>query len=130
LVILCYLIVRYPQGEASGGKGTENESHKRRDIERWVENVINCALDAGEIILASKKKKIPDYYRDVFIQLGLLPEFKSLDTAKFTVWVKLRNILAHEYLDLKWARINAFAKDSHPYFLKFLESAKKFLAST
>lgn len=101
--------------------------HKRRDLERWVENMINSAIDAGEIILASEKKKIPDYYKDVFVQLGLLPEFNLLDVEKFTVWVKLRNILAHEYLDIKWQRIISFVSESGPHFKRFLESAKKFL---
>lgn len=99
--------------------------HKRRDVERWVENMINSALDIGEIILASEKKKIPDYYKDVFVQLSLLPQFELMDVEKFTGWVKLRNILAHEYLDIKWQRINSFVKDSNLYFRKFLESVKK-----
>lgn len=77
------------------------DPHQRRDIERWVENMINSAIDIGEIVLAAEKKKIPDYYKDVFIQLGLLPEFKSIDVERFTGWVKLRNIPAHEYLDIK-----------------------------
>lgn len=101
--------------------------HKRHELERWVENMVNSAIDIGEIILASQKKRIPDYYKDVFVQLGLLVQFKSMNIAKFTGWVKLRNILAHEYLDIKWKRINDFAKDSQPHFQKFLENAKKFL---
>jgi len=101
--------------------------HKRHEVERWVENMINSAIDTGEIILASEKKRIPDYYKDIFIQLGLLPQFKSLDVRKFTGWVKLRNILAHEYLDIKWQKINGFIKGGGPYFREFLESAKGFL---
>jgi len=103
------------------------DAHKRRDIERWVENMINSAIDIGEIILASEKKKIPDYYKDIFIQLGLLPEFHSINVEKFTGWVKLRNILAHEYLDIKWQKVNTFVKDSSEHFREFLESAKRFL---
>ncbi len=103
------------------------DAHKRRDIERWVENLINSAIDAGEIILASEKKKIPDYYKDVFIQLGLLPQFKGMDVEKFTGWVKLRNILAHEYLDIKWQRISDFIKSCLPHFTAFLANTKKFL---
>jgi len=103
------------------------DAHKRRDIERWVENMINSAIDIGEIILASEKKKIPDYYKDIFVQLGLLPEFPSINVEKFTGWVKLRNILAHEYLDIKWQKVNSFVKDSTQHFREFLESAKKFL---
>lgn len=103
------------------------DAHKRRDIERWVENMINSAIDTGEIILASERKKIPDYYKDIFVQLGLLPEFDSMNVEKFTGWVKLRNILAHEYLDLKWQKVQDFVKESSECFRKFLGSAKKFL---
>lgn len=103
------------------------DAHKRRDIERWVENMINSALDVGEVILASEKKKIPDYYKDVFVQLRLLPEFNSMDVERFTGWVKLRNILAHEYLDIKWQKVHSFVKDSSTHFRGFLESTKKFL---
>ncbi|MDO8662272.1 MAG: DUF86 domain-containing protein [Candidatus Omnitrophota bacterium] len=103
------------------------DAHKRRDIERWVENMINSAIDIGEVILASEKKKIPDYYKDVFVQLGLLPQFRQMDVAKFTGWVKLRNILAHEYLDLKWQKISSFAQECKTHFAVFLEAAKEFL---
>ncbi len=103
------------------------DAHKRRDIERWVENMINSAIDTGEIILASERKKIPDYYKDIFVQLGLLPEFDSMNIEKFTGWVKLRNILAHEYLDIKWQKVQVFVKESSGYFREFLGSVKKFL---
>lgn len=103
------------------------DPHHRRDIERWVENMINSAIDIGEVILASEKKRIPDYYKDVFVQLGLLPKFRQMDVAKFTGWVKLRNILAHEYLDLKWQKISAFAQECKIHFEVFLDAAKEFL---
>jgi len=104
------------------------DAHKRRDIERWVENMINSAIDIGEIILASERKKIPDYYKDIFVQLGLLPEFNPMDVERFTGWVKLRNILAHEYLDIKWQKVHSFVKDSNIHFAEFLKSAKKFIS--
>jgi uncharacterized protein YutE (UPF0331/DUF86 family) len=103
------------------------DPHKRRDIERWMENMINSAIDTGGVILASEKKKIPDYYKDVFVQLGLLPRFREMDAAKFTGWVKLRNILAHEYLDLKWQKISGFAQERKMHFELFLDAAKEFL---
>lgn len=104
-----------------------HDIHKRHEVERWVENMINSAIDTGEIILASERKRIPDYYKDIFVQLGLLPQFKSINVEKFTGWVKLRNILAHEYLDIKWHKIEDFIKNSNVQFKDFLESAKKFL---
>lgn len=104
-----------------------HDIHKRHEVERWVENMINSAIDTGEIILASERKRIPDYYKDIFVQLGLLPQFKPINVEKFTGWVKLRNILAHEYLDIKWHKIEDFIKNSNVQFKDFLESAKKFL---
>lgn len=103
------------------------DAHKRRDVERWVENMINSSIDIGKIILASQKKRIPDYYKDVFVELGLLKEFKPMEVEKFTGWIKLRNILAHEYLDIKWRRIENFIKENKHHFRLFLENAKKFL---
>lgn len=99
--------------------------HKRRDVERWVENLVNSAIDSGEIVLASQKKKIPDYYKDIFIQLGLLPQFEGLAVEKFTAWVKLRNILAHEYLDIKWRKLEVFIKEGPQYLSNLLGSLKK-----
>ena len=110
--------------------GDYQDIHKRHEVERWVENLLNSAIDIGEIILASEKKKIPDYYKDVFIQLGSLSVFKQMNVEKFTGWVKLRNILAYEYLDIKWQGISDFVKDSNLDFKKILTSAKKFLTNS
>jgi predicted nucleotidyltransferase len=35
---------------------------KRRNIERWTENIINATVDIAKIILASEKKEIPKTY--------------------------------------------------------------------
>ena len=104
-----------------------DEIHKRHDIERWVENIVNSAIDVGEIILSSEKKKIPNYYSDIFLQLAIMPQFKEIDSAQFTHWVKLRNILAHEYLDIKWKQIDNFIKENSEQLKLFLDSAKKFI---
>jgi uncharacterized protein YutE (UPF0331/DUF86 family)/predicted nucleotidyltransferase len=104
-----------------------NDIHKRHEVERWVENMVNASIDIGEIILAGEKKKIPDYYRDIFIQLELLDEFKNIKLEKFAQWVRLRNVLAHEYLDIKWKRIESFIKESEGNFREFIKRVKRFL---
>jgi len=104
-----------------------NNIHKRLEVERWIENIVNSSIDIGELILASQTKKIPNSYREVFIQLGLLPKFKIIDAEKLAGWVKLRNILAHEYLDIKWKRIEHFIKGSQKQIEIFIECAKKIL---
>lgn len=99
----------------------------RRNIERWVENIMNASIDISKIILGSQKKVIPDTYRGslqhAIWELGLTDDFVE----KFERWVKLRNVLAHEYLDLKWKRISSFITESEPYFKSFAEAVKKFL---
>lgn len=104
-----------------------NDIHKRHEVERWVENMVNASIDIGEIILAGEKKKIPDYYRDIFIQLELLDRFGGLKLEKFAQWVRLRNILAHEYLDIKWKRIESFIRESEGNFREFIKRVKRFL---
>ena len=46
---------------------------------------------------------------------------------RFQRWVKLRNILAHEYLDIEWKRISDFIQNSQEYFQALLEDAKGYL---
>jgi len=98
--------------------------HKRRDVERWVENIVNLSIDVGKIILASMKKKIPDYYKDTFLELSFMLEFRESGVEKMAKWVKLRNILAHEYLDIRWSRIEDFIRNCKESFCKFLEIVK------
>ena len=41
-------------------KEYSNDVHKRNDVERWVENIVNASIDIAKIIVASQKKPIPD----------------------------------------------------------------------
>lgn len=104
--------------------------HKRHEVERWVENLINSAIDIGEIILASNRIKIPDYYREIFLKLANFDEFKDVRIDKFGEWVRLRNILAHEYLDIKWDSIKRFIEESREYFERFLQKVKEIISKS
>lgn len=105
----------------------EEEVRRRNEVERWVENIINATIDIGKIILGSKKRLIPSTYREAVGSTVRVLNLSEDFSEKFERWVKLRNILAHEYLDIKWKRINNFISESEPYFRSFLEAAKKFL---
>ncbi len=35
----------------------------KRNMERWVENIVNSSIDMAKIIMASEKKQIPETYR-------------------------------------------------------------------
>jgi len=43
--------------------------------------------------------------------------------------VELRNILVHEYLDIRWGKISDFLKNGRPYLEEFLSRIKNFLES-
>jgi len=44
------------------------DNDKRRNVERWVENLVMSALDISKIVLASGKKEIPQTYRETLLR--------------------------------------------------------------
>ena len=105
----------------------KKEIRKRNEVERWVENILNASIDMSKIILGSQKKLIPDTYRGSIQHAVWELKLPNDFIEKFERWVKLRNVLAHEYLDVKWKRISDFIQNSEPYFRSFADAAKKFL---
>ncbi len=85
---------------------------KRRNIERIAENIANAIIDLGKIALSGEKVDVPGTYREVFTRLseaGLLSEKLA---EKLGELFRTRNILAHQYLDLKWERLKAFINEA------------------
>lgn len=117
----------YPDFVNLSGMEYEEDPHKRNDVERWIENIINAAIDIAKIIMGSEKKLIPPSYRETMRSAVFTLKLPEDFIEKFERWVKLRNVLAHEYLDIKWKRISDFIKNSEPYMNSFTEEAKKFL---
>lgn len=116
----------YEYFEGMTPKEYEEDSIKRRAIERWIENLINSSLDIAKILMASEKMAIPHSYRETLFRFGIR-FFDEAFAEKFSEFSKLRNILAHEYLDIRWERISFFLKEAKPYFKRFLEKLKEFL---
>lgn len=101
----------------------ENRQSKR-SVERWVENIINASLDITKTLLASKRKQIPETYREILWSLQLLPGFSAELSEQFAGWASLRNILSHEYLDLRWKEINGFIRVCEPFMNEFIKGVK------
>ena len=99
----------------------------KREVERWIENLMNSILDIAKILLASSKKTVPATYREIILALKTLPEFEPKTIEKITDWIRLRNILAHEYLDIRWDRISKFLQTSQPFLENFLCNSKKLI---
>lgn len=104
-----------------------DDLHKRNDVERWIENIVNASIEMAKIILGSRKRLIPDTYRDALRQAVWQLKLPEDVAERFERWAKLRNVLAHEYLDIKWKRIVNFIQESESSFRQFTDAAKRFL---
>lgn len=105
-----------------------NNWDERKIVERWVENIISALIDIAKIVLASEKKKMPKSYGDALYYFGLLARLNKEEAEKFSEFSSLRNILAHEYLEVLYERIEDFIKEfPKPYekVFKFLEDYLK-----
>lgn len=100
---------------------------KRRNVERWVENIINSSIDVAKIILASEGLTLPDTYKEVVVSLSLVSMFDKKSMEDLSRWVKLRNIITHEYLDIRWKSIERFIKEAAPMYNSFLETVNLYL---
>jgi uncharacterized protein YutE (UPF0331/DUF86 family) len=102
-----------------------------RNAERFVENIVNAGIDIAKIVLASSGMPIPQTYGESLSDLALLEGFDSNVAARLSQFAKLRNVVAYEYLDLRFARISRFIVDSHPAYRNLAEYVKsRFLHSS
>lgn len=104
-----------------------DEPDKRRNVERWIENLVIASLDIAKIILAAEKKEIPQSYKDTLKVFGA-SYFNEKFGEEFAEFTKLRNIVVHEYLDIKWKRIKNFIKEAEKLYPKFIEGVKKMIS--
>lgn len=110
-------------------KEYDEQRNKRRNVERWVENIINSSIDISKIILTSEKKDLPDTYRAIVKNLSLISGFSPENMEKLKEWVGLRNIISHEYLDIRWSSIKRFISETGPLYGQFVDQAKGYLKS-
>ena len=108
-------------------KEYNEERNKRRDVERWIENILNSSIDIAKIILTSETLILPDTYRETVASISLVAGFNKENIEKISQWVKLRNIISHEYLDVRWSSIKRFISETEPLFKDFLNIIKEYL---
>jgi uncharacterized protein YutE (UPF0331/DUF86 family) len=99
----------------------------RRDMERWIENIINSSIDIAKIILSSEGISLSDTYREVVLSLSLVKGFDSEEAGELSKWVRFRNIISHEYLDIRWTSIKRFIAETEPLYKRFLNNVKKYV---
>ncbi len=105
----------------------QNDKVKRRNIERWAENIINATIDISKIILALEKKRMPRTYQEALYNFGILAGLTDEEAKEVSRYANLRNILAHEYLDILYGRIQRFIKESPPLYKKISDFLDNYL---
>lgn len=105
----------------------ESDNALRRNVERWVENIVTSSIDIAKIVLASEKKRIPQTYREILWEMSLFSDFPQEIAENLAKFAKLRNILAHEYLDIRFRQIRQFIDESENSYRKLVDFVKKFI---
>jgi uncharacterized protein YutE (UPF0331/DUF86 family)/predicted nucleotidyltransferase len=96
----------------------EEDKAKRRNIERWAENTINAIIDISKIVLASEHRGMPRSYEESLLRFGILADLSEEEARRFSKFANLRNILAHEYLDILYQKIQDFIEGFTPLYEK------------
>jgi len=108
-------------------EGYSKERATRRNVERWIENIINSSIDISKTILVSENIPLPDTYKELVASISLVPGFNKEDMDTLSEWVRFRNIIAHEYLDIRWASVKKFIQETEAVYRNFLDQVKEYL---
>jgi len=101
------------------------QRNKRMEIERWVESLINATLDISKMLLTIMGEEIPETSREVLFRVGTRIYSKEEEAETFSELAKIRNTLAHRYLDLRWNDIKRFLEIAPKFYPPFLDFMKK-----
>lgn len=99
----------------------------RRNLERWIENIVNFSIDIAKVLLASEDRRIPVSYKGILKELGATQYFDEAFGEDISQWAVLRNILAHEYLDIRWNTIKKFIQTAEPIYRMLIQKTESIL---
>ena len=103
----------------------QSNRSKRLEVERWVECIINAILDISKMFLVIKGESIPETSREVLFLIASRIYNREEEAEVFSELAKIRNTLAHRYLDIKWQDIKWFfhiAPDLIPPFMNYIKN--------
>lgn len=107
----------------------QNDSDGRRNLERWAENLINASIDIAKIALASEKLPVPETYRETVVGLGRVPGLAPATAQQLANFTRIRNVLAHEYLEVRYSHLDPFLKIAPPLYAELLTYCKKIIGT-
>ena len=105
-----------------------DDKNTRRLADRIIENITNALIDIAKILISEKDLAMPDSYAGIMEELGRIFSLKDQEIKSLVQISKLRNILAHEYLDVKWEKIRQFIDTDQLTAKLILEKTASLLA--
>lgn len=106
----------------------QSQRAKRLEVERWVESLINATLDISKMLLTIMGEEVPETSREILFKIGSHVYNKEEEAEAFSELAKIRNTLAHRYLDIKWGDVRRFLGQVpvlYPSFMDFLKKEMK-----
>ena len=76
------------------------------------------------------KKKMPESYRETLFNFALFMDLSEKEAKEFSEISRLRNILAHEYLDILYSRIRDFLVNTSSLYEKLISFLKNYMEKT
>jgi len=77
----------------------QSQRSKRLEVERWIECIINAILDVSKMFLTIREEEIPETSREVLFRIGSHIYNKEEEAEALSELARIRNTLAHRYLD-------------------------------
>ena len=103
------------------------DSSMRRNVERWIENLVNGSIDIAKILIASNRQGVPQTYREILLRLDTIEQIGEPAALELADFSKLRNILAHEYLDIRYPQIEKFLEKAPSLYNNLVCSVKEII---
>ena len=119
----------FPRFSKIDWRAYSEERDLRRNLERWIENLVNCSIDISKVLLVVDERRIPQTYKEILREIGTVSSFDEEFGEALSRWATLRNILAHEYLDMRWKSINEFVQSAEPVYKRLVDTVKSLLTS-
>ena len=121
-----------PQFEAMDVERYATDRDFRRSVERWVENLVNASIDAAKIVLASERRPVPQTYRETLEMLATVEGFREHDAMahRLAANTRIRNMLAHEYLDLRYTQVNNVVDHAGQTYAALVDALRAWMAAT
>jgi uncharacterized protein YutE (UPF0331/DUF86 family) len=67
--------------------------------------------------------------REIVLTISSVSSLEGLEADKLSRWVKFRNIITHEYLDLKWNSISKFIGEVELLYKNFTAIIRRYIQS-